>query len=219
MTSSDVNHVIDTCLALFSHEVRSPLSTILGWSQIISSKRLTGDQLDVACRAIERSANDITALVNEVGYLRSILHSGREHGTAPMTVSTVINAAVEAVKCLAADRRVSVRVLDSTEGVELAALDREKAAAIFTSLIAHAIRGTQQRGEVAVEVIARGNSVVVAVEAARGEEGLYLAIARALSELCGGVLSLEDRGRGTPAALTVVLPISRAAGGGEAMGF
>lgn len=219
MTSSDIHHVIDTCLAIFSHEVRSPLSTILGWSQILSTKQLTPDQLHVACRAIERSAHDITALVNEVGYLRSIVRSEREHSTAPFEASSVIHLAVEALSAFAEERRVSVRLVDTTEGVTFPLLDKQIVMATVTSLIAHAIRMTGPRGEVTVVAAPRGESLEVSVEALRGEEGLHLAIAKSLSELCGGSLSTEDRGRGKPALLTVALPIKGASSSAKAMGF
>ncbi len=207
MTSNDAHQVIDACLAIFSHEVRSPLSTILGWSQIIATQQLKADRLHLACRAIERSAHEITALVSEVGYLRSCVGAGGERGAISLTASDILSLALEEVRQFAQERKVSVVVVDSTEKAELTLSDKLIGVQIIASLIAHAIRVAQAGGEVTVGAVLQGDFLKVSVEAARCEEGLHLAIARYLTELCGAGLSLEERGYGKPSLLVTTIPV------------
>jgi signal transduction histidine kinase len=210
MTSSDASQVIDSCLAIFSHEVRSPLSTILGWAQIIATKDLTADRLQLACRAIQRSAHEITALVCEVGYLRSFVQSNRDHKASYPTTTTVLHLAIEEVRDFAEERRISISLVDTTEQSHVGISDKHVAVQIIASLIAHAIRVTQPGGEVAVEAGLHNDSLEVSVKAVGCEEDLHLAIARYLAELCGGTLSLPERGYGEPALMVATIPVSGA---------
>ncbi len=62
----DINRIRDEFLSILSHELRSPLQSILGWAQLLRSRTLTTDQVSKGIEAIERNAKAQTQIVEDL---------------------------------------------------------------------------------------------------------------------------------------------------------
>ncbi|MCM0591170.1 MAG: ATP-binding protein [Gloeotrichia echinulata CP02] len=62
----EANRMKDEFLAILSHELRSPLNAILGWSQLLSSRNLSEPQKARGLETIERNARAQTQLIEDL---------------------------------------------------------------------------------------------------------------------------------------------------------
>ena len=62
----EANRMKDEFLAILSHELRSPLNAILGWAQLLRSRKLSDIQIAKAMETIERNARMQTQLVEDL---------------------------------------------------------------------------------------------------------------------------------------------------------
>ena len=62
----DTNRIRDEFLSILSHELRSPLQSILGWAQLLRSRTLNPTQVSKGIEAIERNAKAQTQIVEDL---------------------------------------------------------------------------------------------------------------------------------------------------------
>jgi signal transduction histidine kinase len=70
-----INRVKDEFLATLSHELRTPINAVLGWTQMLRAGIVTGPRAANALEAIERNAGAQHRLIEE--YRRLADHHGK----------------------------------------------------------------------------------------------------------------------------------------------
>ena len=73
--AEQANRVKDEFLARLGHELRTPLNAILGWSELLASGRITGEQVKDAAERISRNARSQALLIAD------LLHQGTPPAT------------------------------------------------------------------------------------------------------------------------------------------
>src|SRR5215831_15206882 len=63
--AEQANRTKDTFLSMVSHELRQPLSAILGWSRILRSKKVDAETTDRALEVIDRNATLQQQLISD----------------------------------------------------------------------------------------------------------------------------------------------------------
>ncbi len=104
------NRIKDEFLAVLSHELRSPLNPILGWSRLLQNRKLDERTTAQALETIERNAKLQTQLIEDLLDVSRILR-----GKLTLTVSTVdlraiIEAAIETVRLAAEAKSINIRL-------------------------------------------------------------------------------------------------------------
>src|SRR2546430_16350812 len=85
-------------LALVSHELRNPLNAIKGWAHILRSGPLNQALTLKALETIERNVELQSALINDILDVANIVRGKLNLNTRPLHVSTVVEAAVGAIR-------------------------------------------------------------------------------------------------------------------------
>ncbi|MBD2461925.1 PAS domain S-box protein [Oscillatoria sp. FACHB-1407] len=98
------NRIKDEFLAVLSHELRSPLNPILGWSRLLQTKTFDEEGTQRALQTIERNAKLQTELIDDLLDVSRILQGKMALNICPINLLTVIEAAMETVR-LAADAK------------------------------------------------------------------------------------------------------------------
>ncbi|MGL4883115.1 MAG: PAS domain S-box protein, partial [Waterburya sp.] len=102
------NRVKDEFLAILSHELRSPLNPILGWTQMFKTYQSDPKILQEGIDAIERSAKLLLELINDLLDVAKILRGKISLNLVPVDLVTVIEAAIETVNNPAKAKSITI---------------------------------------------------------------------------------------------------------------
>jgi PAS domain S-box-containing protein len=102
------NRIKDEFLAVLSHELRSPLNPILGWSQLLRSGKLNATKTAHALETIERNAKLQTQLIEDLLDVSRILQGKLSLNMAPVNLAVTIEAALETVRLAAQAKSIQV---------------------------------------------------------------------------------------------------------------
>ena len=210
-----------------AHELRTPLSVILGYSEALSDGKLQGKP--AIYDAMYGEAQLLSHLVDDLRTL-SLADAGEltlNRGLLPPGECIERTAASHAA--LAAQRGVRLEV-QVAPGLQLVDVDRERMAQVLANLVSNALRYTPEGGVITLSAEASGDRVLLRVSdtgpgiepqhlplvfkrfyraddsrQSNGESGLGLAIARSLVEAHGGTIQVESV-VGQGAMFTVALP-------------
>ncbi|MGG6241215.1 ATP-binding protein [Nodosilinea sp. AN01ver1] len=224
------NRVKDEFLAILSHELRSPLNPILGWSQLLQTHKLNDTQTKEALNTIERNAKLQTQLIDDLLDIAKILRGKLHLDHSPIDLAPVIDAALETVKTAALAKSIAVNPVLAESGKVYG--DAARLQQIVWNLLSNAIKFTPQGGLVEVRLEQVNDQAQITVtdtgkgihpdflphlfQSFRQEDvsitrqygglGLGLAIVRHLVEAHGGTISASSPGEGQGATFTVRLP-------------
>ncbi|HUP91881.1 MAG TPA: ATP-binding protein [Solimonas sp.] len=225
--------VKDEFLATLSHELRTPISAILGWAQLLKRPGRTAQDLEQGHDTIERNARLQARLIEDLLDMSRITSGKVRLDVQMLQPSSIIEAAVESLRPTAEARNVRLEVvLDSRAGPVRG--DPSRLQQVAWNLLSNAIKFSNKGGRVQV-ALCRINSHVEIVVAdtgigiqpeflphvferfrqgdasttrSHGGLGLGLAIVKRLVEMHGGLVRAESAGLGRGATFTVILPVA-----------
>lgn len=222
----------DEFLALVSHELRSPLNAVLGWT--VAARAKAPPELDRALAIVERNARAQARIVEDVLDVSSIVSGKLRLVVAETSVAAVVERAIEVVKPTADAKQLEIRATIDEDTTLLA--DGQRLQQIVGNLLSNAIKFSPRNS--AIEISARraseGVTIVVSdhgegitedflphvFEAFRqadsskarrhGGIGLGLSIVHRLVAAHGGSVVATSPGPGRGATFTVMLPVATA---------
>ena len=144
-------------LATVSHELRSPLTSIKAFAEIL----LDAPDPDPATRThfleiIDAEANRLTRLITDLLDLARIESGAVVWKMAPGDLRDTVRAAAAALAALAAEKNLQLEVADSLP--QLVHADADRMHQVITNLIANAIKFCSPGGRVQIRVDQTGSS-------------------------------------------------------------
>jgi PAS domain S-box-containing protein len=222
----------DEFLGVVSHELRSPLNAILGWSNLLRMKRGDDPQIAKAAETIERSGKAQLQLIEDLLDTTRIITGKMKLEFTPVELGDVISSALDTVRPAANNKGITITMSLDPQAGQISG-DPDRLRQVVWNLLSNAIKFTPEDGRVWVE-LRRGDAgmqIVVrdtgqgiapdllpyvfdrfkqgdsATSRRFGGLGLGLALAKHLVELHGGGVAVESPGEGRGATFTVNLPI------------
>ena len=222
----------DEFLAILSHELRSPLTPILGWTHVLKGEALP-PLVRRAADVIERNALLQLRLVDDLLELNRTL---RTRTTLRLTACNLVDelqAAIQAIVEEAVTRQVALRMDESGELLLIQA-DRDRLQQVFRNVLLNAIKFTGRGGRVDVNVTRQTGVAEVRIrdtgkgisaeflpfvfdmfrqqeQGARrthGGLGIGLALVKGLVEAHNGSVSVASEGAGHGTEVTMTFPIA-----------
>ncbi|ABA24380.1 PAS/PAC sensor hybrid histidine kinase [Trichormus variabilis ATCC 29413] len=145
------NRMKDEFLAVLSHELRTPLTSMLGWSKILRAKKLDEKATARALEAIERNANSQVQLIEDILDVSRIIRGQLRLNLSPVNLTTVVEAALEAVRPLADTKSMTINTaLDYT--LSPVSGDSARLQQIVWNLLTNAIKFTPKEGKVEIRL-------------------------------------------------------------------
>jgi signal transduction histidine kinase/CheY-like chemotaxis protein len=223
----------DEFLATLSHELRSPLSAILGWCAVLQHGRGAPAELARGLDVIERNARAQTRLVDELLDVTRMRTGTLHLDLEPQSFDQPVWSAVQAARPRADAKGVTLEYERRAPPV-MVMIDADRMEQVVNNLLVNAIKFTPTGGRVTVTVRSDEDTAELVVadtgegidpeflphvftpfrqadsSTARrhGGLGLGLSIVDNLVRLHGGSVQAESAGVGQGTRVTVRLPVS-----------
>jgi signal transduction histidine kinase len=228
------NRTKDQFLAIISHELRSPLNAILGWTKLIQGGKLDNLATARALATIERNAKLQNELIQDLLDFSRITEGKLRLELFPVDLTEIINAAIDVVRPLADAKSITIEsALEFTIGEVLG--DASRLQQVIWNLLTNAIKFTPEQGQVAIwleqvesyaQITVSDTGVGISPDflpyvfeqfsqadnqytARHKGLGLGLAIVRSLVEMHNGTITAASDGEGHGASFTVRLPLNK----------
>jgi signal transduction histidine kinase len=136
---------------VLSHELRSPLNPILGWSRLLQNGNFDETRRTEALKTIERNAKLQTQLIEDLLDISRIMQGKLSLTAAPVSLPCVIAAAIETVRLAAEAKQIQLQ-LDLDPTVTPLAGDAARLQQVVWNLLSNAVKFTPAGGQVTVEL-------------------------------------------------------------------
>ncbi len=233
--AESANRAKDEFLATLSHELRSPLGTILTWVTMLKEGRLDAARARQGLEAIERSTHLQVKLIGDLLDISSIISGKTRLDIGSVDLATVVQSALEVNRAAAQAKRLTLAPhLD--RDVPRIAGDAVRLQQVIANLLSNAVKFTPEGGTIAVGMSRDGGRVRLTVTDSgkgispeflphvferfrqadssttrrEGGLGLGLAIVRHLVEMHGGTVEATSAGIGQGTTMAVSLPLGTA---------
>jgi signal transduction histidine kinase/CheY-like chemotaxis protein len=223
----------DDFLAIVSHELRNPLSAILGWTGLLRSGELAEDKRARALETIERNALNQSQLIDDLLDVSRIVAGKLRLDVGTLHLGDVVAAALESARP-AMDAKQLRLVTELAPGDVTLMGDATRLQQVIWNLLTNATKFTPAGGTISVvlrrteataqlEVSDSGKGIApellpLVFERFRqgdssttrttGGLGLGLAISKSIVELHGGTIVAHSLGKDLGASFLVSLPIA-----------
>jgi signal transduction histidine kinase/CheY-like chemotaxis protein len=229
--AQEANRAKDEFLANLSHELRTPMTAILGWAHLLEMGDLEEPQARLGIATIKQSAQAQAKLIDDLLDVSRIITGKLYLNSAEADLAEIVRNATAAIRPAVHAKR---QQLDLDVGVEHVTVwaDASRLQQVFWNLFANAVKFTPAGGSIRVQLAAdfaghvsvsiRDTGEGIAAEflplvfdrfrqaatihRGRTGLGLGLAITKELVEMHGGSISAASDGEGHGSTFTVVLP-------------
>ena len=230
--AEQADRIKDEFMATLSHELRGPLSAMVGWVHVLRAEGLDEATRERGRAAIERSVKAQTRLIEDLLDYSSVVAGKLTLSPRLMDLVPVAGAAIEAVRAAAEAKGIRLE-LKTDAAAALVHGDPGRLQQVLWNVLSNAVKFTPRGGRVEVWIGRVGDSLHVRVSDTgqgiapdflphvferfrqqdatsrrlQGGLGLGLAIVKELVELHGGTVQAESPGEDQGATITVALPL------------
>jgi signal transduction histidine kinase/CheY-like chemotaxis protein len=227
----------DRFLAMISHEFRTPLTAVLGWTKVLRTRHLDEARRLRALDTIERNAEAQVTMIEELLDVSRAVAGTTQLDQHAVLLGPIIARTVDTLTPAADSRDIllDVRIEEMNGTVEG---DSDRLQQVVLNLIGNAIKFTAPGGEVRIRLARRDSKAELSVSDSgqgispdvlphifeafiqadgstarrQGGLGLGLAIAHHFITMHGGTIRAESAGEGQGATFTVTLPLTVSVG-------
>lgn len=236
--AAEASDTLKKFLATFSHELRSPLNSIIGFSELLTTQlgELSAQNAQEFVKNIHTSGRHLQQIINDILDLSKIEAGKLELHIASYPVSYFQESVQRLLAAAIAEKEIHLEFAFSPEFDEIV-VDQVRFKQIMINLISNAIKFSNKSGSVAIISERVGNDIQFVVkdngigirpeevaqlfkpfrQAASGKEmnrqgiGLGLAITKSLVELHGGTIWVESEwGKGTQVCFRIPMIVDAA---------
>jgi CheY-like chemotaxis protein len=230
--AENANRTKDFFLSLVSHELRSPLNSILGWTNILLQKDLDENTRIKALETIKRSAQSQAKLLSDLVDSARITSGKLSLEFRPLNIlgllENIINSHLPSIN----EKNIEFDFMSENENLTVLG-DTNRLRQVFSNILGNSIKFTNENGRIRVKLFSEGGEIIISVEDnghgisetdfphifrrfTQGNEnnlkgksglGLGLSIAKILVEKHRGRIYAESEGLGLGAKFTIKLPI------------
>ncbi|MBD2676184.1 MULTISPECIES: PAS domain S-box protein [Nostoc] len=224
------NRTKDEFVAMVSHDLRSPLNAILGWVQLLRTRKFDAANLAKALETIERNARSQEKLLEDLLNMSRILQGKLQLEVSQVNLGVVVGAAIETAYPSANTKNIRLQS-KIDRSISPISGDINRLLQVLGNLLANAIKFTPPGGQVEISLFRNGSHAQITVSDTgigispeflpyvferyhqghsthkQGGLGLGLAIARHLVELHGGSIQVASPGIGQGATFSIKLPL------------
>ncbi|MCK6599463.1 MAG: ATP-binding protein, partial [Bdellovibrionaceae bacterium] len=226
------NRIKDDFLATLSHELRTPINVIQGFSEMLQDERLPNQEKNQAIEAIVRNAKLQVSLINDMLDMSRIITGKLILQCVTQDLVPIINDVIESVNLAAKSKRIDLTKKYNFQTVSING-DPVRLHQIFWNILSNAIKFSPVGGKIEVRLKSNKTNIEIEVEdwgegidpkflpfvfdrfsqqdtsirRHYGGLGLGLSIVKYLVELHGGKIEGKSEGVGKGSTFLVTFPV------------
>jgi signal transduction histidine kinase len=228
------NRVKDQFFATLSHELRSPLTPILGWCRMLLDGGLDEETRIKGLTVIMRNVKMQSRLVDDILDVSRIITGKLLLNIVTVDANRIIEAAMEVVRPIA-DSKKMVLERTSPRAAVMISGDPYRLEQVFWNLLTNAVKFTPDGGKIQIGIKNTGAHAQILIKDSgmgirpdflphvfdrfsqadssstreHGGLGIGLSLVKHLTELHGGTVGVESEGEGLGTTFTVSLPLPK----------
>ena len=231
----EANRVKDEFLSTLSHELRTPMTSILGWAQMMRMMKLDEETMATAVATIERGTYAQIRLIDDLLDISRITNGRLRLEERMFRLPALVTETLDVIRPAITAKEIAVRA-DLDRAPAMLYGDPDRLRQVIWNLLSNAVKFTPAGGSIEVEVFQSAGAAVIRVADSgdgiaqellprvferfwQGDTGskrekpglgLGLAISKYVVDHHGGTIEAESGGRGRGSTFTVTLPLVRA---------
>ncbi|HEX8411256.1 MAG TPA: PAS domain S-box protein [Thermoanaerobaculia bacterium] len=230
--AQEANRAKDEFLMTLSHELRTPMTAILGWARLLPSMSPSEPLFHEAVQSIASGAKLQARLIDDILDVSRIVSGKLRLSPETVEVARLIMNAVDAVNPTADAKDITITT-SFAPALGMIVADSTRIQQVLWNLLTNAVKFTPKDGAVQVSARRSASQVQISVTdngegidprflphifepfrqaespqtRVHGGLGLGLSIVRYIVEAHGGTIAAESAGRGQGSTFTVTLPV------------
>lgn len=226
-----LNLVRDEFLCTLSHELKTPLNSMLGWCQMLRMGILNQEEVEMALETIERNAKAQAQLVDELLDSSRIVSGKMNLNLTSVDLDQLAILAIETIKPAVERKNIKLEV-DVPRNLDSLKADRMRLQQVLWNLLSNAVKFTPVNGRIGLKITQTERDVVIEVSDTgagikpdflphifdrftqadssmtrrHGGLGLGLAIVKQLVELHGGCVEAQSDGEWKGSRFIIHIP-------------
>jgi len=221
----------DQFLASISHELRSPLNSIVGWTDLALMDVSNVDRMTDALGVIKRAASTQAALINDILDLSRIISGTMKLSTHSLNIASSISEVAKSFEAGFASKNIQLSISCEDEHTQILG-DNLRIKQVINNLLSNALKFTSKGGTVHVRGRREHSNYTLRVKDNgkgmtqeqvahvferfyQGKDshnkhglGLGLSIVKSLVEMHGGEIQAHSDGPNTGTSFNITLPIA-----------
>lgn len=149
--AESANRSKDDFLAMLSHELRSPLNAIYGWTQILERGGLDEEKVAHAVEVIGRNVRLQKTLIEDLLDVSRIISGKIRLESERFSLVPVVTGSVEAIRPAAEKKAITLNVEIGETLAEVKG-DRNRLAQVTNNLLVNALKFTPEKGTITVRL-------------------------------------------------------------------
>ncbi|MFH2202654.1 MAG: ATP-binding protein [Elusimicrobiota bacterium] len=226
----------DDFLALLSHELRTPMTAMIGWTWLLRSKELGSADFSMALETIERNMKSQAQIIEDLLDISRFTSGKMRIEASSVELPNILRSAVDVVRPAADARQIQID-LDDDLPTLLVSGEGQRLQQALWNLLSNAVKFTTEGGKVRVQLRSYGESAEISIKDtgvgvspdylphvfdpfSQAEDpmtrehrglGLGLAIVKHIAEMHGGTVRVHSDGEGKGTEFMLSLPLLAAA--------
>jgi len=231
--AEEATRLKDEFLANLSHELRTPMNAIIGWTHLLKTGRLDDAQKQRAMESIDRGARSQAKLIEDLLDVSRIVSGKLSLTMTPVDLRAVLNAAIDSQRPAAQAKNIKLEMGSAAPDCAVVG-DVGRLQQVFLNILSNALKFTPTGGQVSVMLESMTDNARVSItdtgegiaseflpyvfdrfRQADGTStrnhmglGLGLAIVKHVVEMHGGTVLAQSEGVGKGATFVVTLPLA-----------